>query len=58
MRGVSIVIVQRLLGHVDIKTTMRYAHLSPEVTREAVQRLDGAFARGKAVPRTAQAVTA
>lgn len=41
MRGVSIVTVQRLLGHVDIKTTMRYAHLSPEVSREAVRRLDG-----------------
>jgi len=51
MRGVSIVIVQRLLGHVDIKTTMRYAHLSPDVTREAVRRLDDA-GRGKNLPRT------
>ena len=58
MRGVSIVIVQRLLGHVDIKTTMRYAHLSPDVTREAVQRLDGAFARGKNVPKSEAAGTA
>ena len=40
-RGVSIVTVQRLLGHVDIKTTMRYAHLSPDVARDAVWRLDG-----------------
>ena len=58
MRGVSIVTVQRLLGHVDIHTTMRYAHLSPDVAREAVQRLDGGFGRGKNVPKTELGATA
>ncbi|MEZ4404272.1 MAG: tyrosine-type recombinase/integrase [Kofleriaceae bacterium] len=58
MRGVSIVIVQRLLGHVDIKTTMRYAHLSPDVSREAVRRLDAASGRGKGVPKNEYAAIA
>ena len=33
--------VQELMGHSTIEMTMRYAHLSPEVTREAVTSLDG-----------------
>jgi len=41
MRGVSLKAVQELLGHTTIEMTMRYAHLSPEVTREAVTSLDG-----------------
>jgi integrase len=40
MRGVPIKVVQELLGHRDIKTTMRYAHLAPESRREAVALLD------------------
>jgi site-specific recombinase XerD len=40
MRGVSLRAVQELLGHVDIKMTMRYAHLAPDVTRDAVRLLD------------------
>lgn len=41
MRGVSLKAVQELLGHSTIEMTMRYAHLSPEVNREAVKLLDG-----------------
>jgi integrase len=41
MRGVPLKAVQELLGHVDIKMTMRYAHLTPGVTRDAVALLDG-----------------
>ena len=40
MRGRSLVEVQQLLGHSTIQMTMRYAHLAPEVAREAVELLD------------------
>ncbi len=39
MKGVHLIAVQELLGHSTIKMTERYAHLSPEVKREAVQLL-------------------
>ncbi len=39
MRGVPLKAVQELLGHRDIRTTMRYAHLSPQARREAVESL-------------------
>lgn len=40
MRGAPIKAVQELLGHSTILMTMRYAHLAPEVARDAVQLLD------------------
>jgi integrase len=40
MRGVALKAVQELLGHATIDMTMRYAHLSPDVKRDAVQVLD------------------
>jgi integrase len=40
MRGVPIKAVQELLGHASIEMTMRYAHLSPDVRRDAVRTLD------------------
>jgi integrase len=40
MKGVALKAVQELLGHTDIATTMRYAHLAPGVTRDAVRLLD------------------
>jgi site-specific recombinase XerD len=39
MAGVDLVTVSRLLGHSDIRMTMRYAHLAPEHTAAAVERL-------------------
>ena len=39
--GASLRAVQDLLGHSDIRTTMRYAHLSPDVRERAVSLLDG-----------------
>lgn len=41
MRGVAIVVVKELLGHSDIQTTMRYAHLAPTALEAAVLALDG-----------------
>ena len=40
MAGVPLKAVQELLGHSTIEMTLRYAHLSPEVTRQAVEVLD------------------
>jgi len=40
MGGVDIRTVQELLGHKDIRMTMRYSHLSPDHMRSAVAILD------------------
>ncbi|HKD43059.1 MAG TPA: tyrosine-type recombinase/integrase, partial [Myxococcaceae bacterium] len=40
MSGVPLAAVQKLLGHASIKTTMRYAHLSPSIAMDAVNVLD------------------
>ncbi|ACR14596.1 site-specific recombinase, phage integrase family [Teredinibacter turnerae T7901] len=37
MNGGNILTLQKILGHADIKMTMRYAHLAPEHLNEAVQ---------------------
>ena len=39
-RGVPIRTISELMGHATIQMTMRYAHLSPNVGREAVNCLD------------------
>ena len=38
MAGVDIYAVKEILGHQDIQTTMRYAHLSPGYLQEAINR--------------------
>ncbi len=40
MRGATLKAVQELLGHTTIDMTLRYAHLSPDVKREAVRLLE------------------
>ena len=37
------VTVQQILGHRDIKTTLRYAHLAPAHKAKAVEKLGEAF---------------
>ena len=41
MRGGSWKALQQMLGHSNIKTTMRYAHLIQEHKKEAVKLFDG-----------------
>ena len=41
MRGVALKVIQELLGHSDMKMTMRYAHLTPQVRHAAIELLDG-----------------
>ena len=40
MSGVDLPSVQKLMGHRDIKTTMKYAHLAPDHLRAAIAMLD------------------
>lgn len=53
MAGVPLPVVQALLGHTDIRLTMRYAHLSPGQTAKAVQMLDLAGPSGAHAERAA-----
>ena len=53
MKGVSLIAIQQLLGHADIKMTMRYAHLAPATLRSAVGVLSS-----RGVSYGQQAVTA
>ena len=39
MQGIDPRTVQKWMGHKDLKTTLRYAHVSPDHEREAIQRL-------------------
>lgn len=39
VRGVPVPVVQALLGHASISTTMRYAHVAPSALRSAIDML-------------------
>ena len=38
-KGIHLKVIQELLGHEDLKTTMIYAHLAPEMSKDAVWAL-------------------
>ena len=40
MKGVDLEVVQKLLGHRNIRMTQRYAHLSPQYLSAQVKVLD------------------
>ena len=40
MRGIDLRTVQELLGHKDMRMTLKYAHLAPDHVRKAVEILD------------------
>lgn len=40
-RGVNLKIVSELLGHTDIKTTMRYLHMQVEHLRKGIDQIEG-----------------
>ena len=40
MSGVDPRTVQKWMGHKDLKTTLRYAHVSPDHEKAAIERLD------------------
>jgi integrase len=42
--GFSLPVIGELLGHADIKTTARYAHLYDSVTREATEKVGARYA--------------
>jgi site-specific recombinase XerD len=48
MVGVDIRTIQELMGHKNITTTMRYAHLTPAHLQSAVERLD-AYTNGTSI---------
>ncbi|MCA9653087.1 MAG: site-specific integrase, partial [Myxococcales bacterium] len=45
MHGAKLIEVKDLLGHASLEMTMRYAHLSPEARKAAVELLDAAQPR-------------
>jgi len=48
--GVNLVTVKELLGHSDIKTTMRYAHTNREAKTSAVRRLNSSSGKVVTLP--------
>jgi len=47
--GIDLVTVSEILGHADIKMTMRYAHPTPENRRKAVNVLTVVFSKASQI---------
>ena len=45
INGVPILVVQQLMRHSDVKTTMRYSHLAPKNLKDALQGLSGWYSK-------------
>jgi hypothetical protein len=62
MKGVHLQTVQQILGHKSFVTTLRYAHMAPDLRNEAVERLcevaDGHFWDTSTIPRRVPKVAA
>lgn len=54
MRGATAKAIQELAGHTDIKTTMRYMHLSPAHKESAIKLLEQRGASGAGVEQVPQ----
>ena len=52
MGGVYLITTAEILGHADIKMTMRYAHPTPENKRKAVNVLASVFEKEKIVSKS------
>jgi integrase len=57
MRGGSLRALQEILGHADLKMTLRYAHLAPEHLRQEMVKTEGPIAP-RFSTRSAQSVSA
>jgi hypothetical protein len=57
MRKVPIRVVQQILGHSDIRLTMRYAHVGDESLAQAVDAIGEALGAGTPVTQALRKAT-
>ena len=57
MEGADLNTVRELLGHKSIKMTLRYAHLSPNHKKQAINLIDRAFGDGQVNQKLTQGKT-
>lgn len=53
MAGIDIKTIQELMGHKDIKMTMRYSHPTPEHKRKTVEVLESSHPHFRTKPQRA-----